>query len=58
MPGLERHGLIELVQPEARPTLGPLRPRFRRRTWRITPFGTQALARFREVGELLAADPN
>jgi hypothetical protein len=58
MPGLERHGLIELVQPEARSTLGPPRPRGRRRTWRMTPFGNQALERLRGVGALLAADPD
>lgn len=54
MPGLERHGLIELVQPEAQYAAGPPRGR----TWRITPFGTQALERLREVGALLAADPD
>jgi hypothetical protein len=55
MPGLERHGLVALIQPEARSTLGPPRPEFRSRVWRITPFGSQALERFREVGALLTA---
>ena len=58
MPGLERHGLVALIQPEARSTLGPPRPEFRSRVWRITPFGSQALERFHEVGALLAVDPD
>lgn len=55
LPGLERYGLLEATVPYSTAwgggSAGP-------RTWNITPFGHGALARLREVQDLLAEQGN